>query len=93
MREICLEQINYDLGNYVERPRQGVGSFMTAASVVSAASNLAGKSTKKRRAPPPPSTNPRGSLSGSQQSLNSISGSNDARKSGLNVSNIQERYF
>ena len=53
-------EISYDLGNYVERPRQGVGSFMVAASVVSAASNLAGKSTKKRRAPPPPSTNPRG---------------------------------
>ena len=80
--------MNYVIGNYVERPRQGVSSFMAAASVVSAASNL--KSTKKRRAPPPPSINSKGN--GSQQSLNSIAVSSDARRSGKNVPNTLERY-
>ena len=83
---------NYTLGNYIEKPRQGVGSFAVAASVVSAASNLAGKSNKKRRAPPPPSANPKGSVNGSQQSLNSIAGNIDVRKSGPNVPNTLERF-
>ena len=76
------------LGNNAERPRQGVGSFMVAASVVSATSNM--KSSKKRRAPPPPLINSRGN--GSQQSLNSIAGNGDARRSGQNVPNTLERY-
>ena len=63
-----------------------------AASVVSAASNLAGKSNKKRRAPPPPLANPKGSVNGSQQSLNSIAGNIDVRKSGSNVPNTLERF-
>ena len=80
--------MSFDIGNYVERPRQGAGSFMVAASVVSAVSNL--KSTKKRRAPPPPSINSKGN--GSQQSLNSIAVSSDTRRSGKNVPNTLERY-
>ena len=83
---------NYTLGNYIEKQRQGVGSFAVAASVVSAASNLAGKSNKKRRAPPPPSANQKGSVNGSQQSLNSIAGNIDVRKSGSNVPNTLERF-
>ena len=80
--------MTYVTGNYVERPRQGVSSFMVAASVVSTTSNL--KSTKKRRAPPPPLINSKGN--GSQQSLNSIAGNSDARRSGQNVPNTLERY-
>ena len=80
------------VGDYAERPRQGISSFAVAASVVSVASNLAGKPTKKRRAPPPPSANSRGSANGSQQSINSIAGNNDPGKLSSNVPNTLERF-
>ena len=63
-----------------------------AASVVSTASNLAGKPAKKRRAPPPPSANAKGSAYGSQQSIDSISGNNNTGKLGSNVPNTLERF-
>ena len=62
-----------------------IGSFATAASVVS----IASKASKKRRAPPPPTMK---NIPNSQENIVNISGANsEVGKSVPNVPNTLER--
>ena len=65
-----------------------IGSFATAASVVS----IASKASKKRRAPPPPTLSMKNNPN-SQENIVNISGTNsEVGKSVPNVPNTLERY-
>ena len=65
-----------------------IGSFATAASVVS----IASKVSKKRRAPPPPTLSMK-NIPNSQENIVNISGTHsEVGKSVPNVPNTLERY-